>query len=168
MSIHIRNILLSDKTVLEGIAAAMGAHHEADYFDRCLAEQTAGLRQMFLAVVDDAPVGYVQLNWQPLYAPFRRLGIPEIQDLNVIPAARRQGVGTTLVAHCEITVRQAGKTDVGISVGLYAAYGAAQRLYVQRGYVPDGAGIAADDEILRGGEIRPIDDSLTLKLVKPL
>lgn len=168
MSVHIRKALLGDKPVLQDIAAKMGAHHAADYFDRCLAEQTAGTRQIFIATLDDAPVGYVQLNWRPVYVPFRRLDIPEIQDLNVIPAVRRQGIGATLVEYCEITARQAGKTDMGISVGLYAAFGAAQRLYVQRGYVPDGAGVAVDDEPLRGGEMRPIDDNLTLKLIKPL
>ena len=79
---------------------------------------------------------------------------------------RRQGIGALLVERCEMVARQSGKTDIGISVGLYASYGPAQRLYVQRGYVPDGAGITADDVPVRGGEMRPVDDNLTLKLVK--
>lgn len=168
MSLHIRAALLNDLPVLTGIADAMGAHHEKGYFARCLQEQTAGRREIFIAEHAAAPVGYVQLNWQPVYAMFRRLDVPEIQDLNIIPAARRQGFGALLVEYCEIRARQSGKTHMGISVGLYAAYGAAQRLYVQRGYVPDGAGIAADDAPVKGGEMRPIDDNLTLKLVKEL
>ena len=168
MSLHIRAALLNDLPVLAALADAMGAHHEKDYFARCLQEQTAGRRQIFIALYEDAPVGYVQLNWRPVYTMFRRLDVPEIQDLNIIPAARRQGFGAQLVEYCEMRARQNGKTHMGISVGLYAAYGAAQRLYVQRGYVPDGAGIAADDEPVKGGEMRPIDDNLTLKLIKAL
>lgn len=168
MTLHIRPALLSDLSVLYGIADAMGAHHEKDYFERCLQEQTAGRRLLFIGMHDDAPVGYVQLNWQPVYAMFRRLDVPEIQDLNVIPTARRQGFGAQLVEYCEMRARQHEKTHIGISVGLYAAYGPAQRLYVRRGYVPDGAGVAADDVSLQGGEIRAIDDALTLKLIKEL
>jgi GNAT superfamily N-acetyltransferase len=168
MSLHIRDALLTDITVLEGIAAAMGAHHEKGYFARCLQEQTAGRRLIFMALHAEQAVGYVQLNWHPVYTMFRRLDVPEIQDLNIIPAARRQGFGELLVEYCEIRAKQNGKTHMGISVGLYASYGPAQRLYVRRGYVPDGAGVAADDEPLKGGEVRAIDDSLTLKLIKAL
>ena len=168
MSLHIRPALLNDVSVLNDIAALMGAHHEKGYFERCLQEQTAGRRQIFIATYEDTTVGYVQLNWRPVYAMFRRLDIPEIQDLNIIPAARRQGFGAQLVEYCEMRAKQNGKTHMGISVGLYASYGAAQRLYVQRGYVPDGAGVAADDEPVKGGDMRPIDDNLTLKLVKVL
>jgi GNAT superfamily N-acetyltransferase len=166
MTINIRDALQTDLPLLQNMALEMGAHHEADYFERCLREQTADSRRIFLALAAAAPVGYVQLNWYPLYQPFRRLGIPEIQDLNVIPAYRRKGIGALLVERCEMVARQSGKTDIGISVGLYASYGPAQRLYVQRGYVPDGAGITADDVPVRGGEMRPVDDNLTLKLVK--
>lgn len=168
MNLHIRAALLTDIAVLDGIAEAMGAHHEKGYFARCLQEQTAGRRLVFIAEHEDRPVGYVQLNWRPVYAMFRRLDLPEIQDLNIIPAARRQGFGAQLVEYCEMLARQNGKTHMGISVGLYAAYGPAQRLYVQRGYVPDGAGVAVDDEPLKGGEVRAIDDALTLKLIKVL
>jgi len=86
----------------------------------------------------------------------------------VIPSARRQGFGAELVEYCEILARQNGKTHMGISVGLYASYGPAQRLYVRRGYVPDGAGVSADDTPIKGGEVRAIDDGLTLKLIKAL
>ena len=88
MRLHIRAALLTDVTVLDGIAAAMGAHHEKGYFERCLQEQTASRRLIFIALHEEHAVGYVQLNWCPVYALFRRLDVPEIQDLNIIPAAR--------------------------------------------------------------------------------
>lgn len=161
----IRIATLSDFPALARIAAEMGTTHEPGYFEKCLREQDAGRRLVFIT---EEGSGYVMLNWQPLYPPFRRLGIPEIQDLNVIPAARRQGLGRALVTHCEDAARAAEKTEIGISVGLHARFGAAQRLYVAMGYIPDGAGIAYDEETVRAGELRAIDDLLTLKLTKLL
>lgn len=156
----------SDIVALYGIADAMKARHEPRYFERCLAEQKAQRRVVLVAFAAGKPVGYVQLNDAPTYAPFRRLGIPEVQDLNVIPEARRQGIGALLVEACEKIVRDRGGAEVAISVGLYARYGAAQRLYARRGYLPDGAGVAYDDVPVAAGEMRAVDDLLTLKMIK--
>lgn len=162
----IRTATAADLPLLEEIARAMGAHHEAGYFQRCLEEQAQGRRNVYLLLADGRAAGYVQLNFTPVYAPFRRLDIPEIQDLNILPAYRQQGLGGLLVDHCEKIAVNLGKTDIGISVGVSAAFGPAQRLYVKKGYVPDGAGIAYDDVSVRMGELKPVDDLLTLKLVK--
>jgi GNAT superfamily N-acetyltransferase len=164
----IRKADTADLPVLERIAAEMGAAHEDGYFARCLQEQAVQRRTVYIALQDGVALGYVQLNWQPIYAPFRRLGIPEIQDLNVIPAQRQRGAGGLLVDHCENAARLTGATDIGISVGLYPRYGAAQRLYVKKGYVPDGGGITYDDVAVRAGDRCTVDDNLTLKLVKSL
>lgn len=168
--IVIRKAADADVPALDTLARGMGQAHEAGYFTRCLQEQAEGRRQIFLAL-DDATgmlAGYVQLNDYPLYAPFRRFGMPEIQDLNVLPDYRQRGIGARLVAYCEEVARAAGKAEIAISVGLHASFGAAQRLYVRAGYVPDGAGIAYDDVSVRAGEMRPIDDNLTLKMTKSL
>ena len=164
----IRKADASDMPHLHHIAQAMATSHAVDYFAQCLQEQEQGKRIIFLALVDHVPIGYVQLNWKPLYAPFLRLDIPEIQDLNVIPSARQQGIGGRLIDHCENLARASGKTDVGISVGVDSRFGAAQRLYVKKGYVPDGGGLSFDDVPVRVGEMRLIGDGLTLKLVKGL
>ncbi|MDF3022876.1 MAG: acetyltransferase, family [Alphaproteobacteria bacterium] len=163
-NLKLREATENDIPALDGIAAAMRATHEAGYFARSLREG----RTVLLAEQAGAAVGYVQVNWKPNYVPFRRLNIPEIQDLNVVPAARQQGIGDAMVAACENLAREKGHEDMGISVGLYAGYGAAQRLYVRRGYVPDGAGISYDDMPVTAGEMRAVDDLLTLKLVKSL
>ncbi len=52
--------------------------------------------------------------------------------------------------------------------GLYDDYGSAQRLYVRRGYLPDGRGVMYDYEPVRpGGSIR-LDDDAILMMTKPL
>jgi hypothetical protein len=54
----------------------------------------------------------------------------------------------------------------GIGVGLYADYGAAQRLYVKRGYIPDGRGASWRDRPVLGGETVVADDDLALYFTK--
>lgn len=161
----LRRATADDLPLLEKIAAEMKAHHEPHYFARCFNEQDRGARIIFIA---GDGTGYAQMIWSPAYAPFRRLDIPEIQDVNVVPGARRRGLGAALVARCEQEARAAGKTDIGIGVGLHASFGAAQRLYVRLGYMPDGGGIVYDEVTVPAGEMRPVDDLLSLKMTKSL
>lgn len=169
MIYHLRSASDADLPLLVAVAQAMGTPAGRDDFPRCLAAHAAGERMIFLAVDDDGQaLGYVQLNFTPVYHPFKRLGIAEVQDLNVIPAARNQGIGAALVDLCERTVRERGGSDIGISVGLVPSFGAAQRLYTARGYRPDGAGLCYDDVPVRVGSMVAADDLLTLKLIKTL
>lgn len=158
-----------DLSALKDVAVMMFVQHEARYFERCLAEQADNQRQIFVAEMPDKKiVGYVFLNYLPIYSAFRRFNIPEIQDLNVVPTARGQGIGGQLVDHCIQAARMAGYTELGIGVGLHARFGAAQRLYVRKGFIPDGQGIAYDDQTISAGELRPVDDLLSLKMTKKL
>lgn len=56
----------------------------------------------------------------------------------------------------------------GIGVGLFSDYGAAQRMYVSRGYVPDGRGITYHCEAVSGGDKVIADDDLVLWFAKRL
>jgi hypothetical protein len=56
----------------------------------------------------------------------------------------------------------------GIGVGLYDDYGPAQRMYVLRGYVPDGRGASHRNLPVRGGETVPADDDLVIHLTRRL
>ncbi len=61
---------------------------------------------------------------------------------------------------------------VGIGVGLYAGedggYGAAQRLYVKRGYIPDGKGVTYNYHPTTPGNNYSLDDDLILWFTKKL
>ena len=57
---------------------------------------------------------------------------------------------------------------VCICVGLFTAYGPAQRLYVKRGYIPDGRGVCDGHRPLREGETVTIDHNLLFWLIKDL
>ena len=58
--------------------------------------------------------------------------------------------------------------SVAVGVGLHPGYNAAQRLYAQRGYAPDGLGVTYEDRYVEAGELVRFDDELVLHLLKPL
>jgi GNAT superfamily N-acetyltransferase len=141
---------------------------EPGYFEDLLAHQEEGRKILLLAEMGGNLAGFCILNWNPRYGLFNKLGIPETQDLNVLPSCRRQGVATALIAYCEELSHERGCTQIGISFGLHSGFGAAQRLYFKLGYMPDGNGITYDRKTVQAGEIRPVDDHLCLMLVKNL
>jgi GNAT superfamily N-acetyltransferase len=154
--------------VLRYIFEGVGFYKPEGYYKQCIEEQHEGRRLLLGAKLDDYLVGYCMLNWKPKYHFFRKFNIPEIQDLNVIPVARRKGVATALISYCENLARSKGHEQMGIGVGLLSDYGPAQRLYARLGYVPDGCGVTYDRETVAHGEIRPFDDELCLMMVKDL
>lgn len=144
-----------------------GWHKTEVQYRRYLEEQAAGLRVCMVAFAGGQFAGYVTLNWLPAYPPFAEAGIPEIQDLNVLPEFRRQGVASRLLDKVEALVAERGSI-VGIGVGLHPGYNAAQRLYGMRGYVPDGRGITYRDTFLQEGAQTVLDDDLVLHLTRQL
>lgn len=173
MSALIRRFDVEDAQKLADAFAAIGwaSHKPLSKFESYFAEQAAGTRTVWVAATglgaEAALAGYLTIVWTPAYAPFVEAGIPEVQDFNVLPAHRRQGIGSALMDRAEAEVAPRAP-KVGIGVGLYADYGPAQRLYVQRGYVPDGRGLTYAGRVLEPGEMARNDDDLVLYFTKPL
>lgn len=99
--------------------------------------------------------------WKSAYQPFQKMNIPEIMDLNVLPAFRKQGIGSLLIARAE---EEAFKqyNMIGIGVGLYADYGQALKIYIDRGYKPDGRGVTYNYQMVKPGDNVCLDDDLIL------
>lgn len=57
---------------------------------------------------------------------------------------------------------------VYLGVGLHSGYGSAQRMYVKRGYIPNGSGVWYQDKICTPYEVCINDDDLVLYLSKKL
>jgi len=165
-TIKLRTATFDDLPKLWDIALAMGAAKADGYFDRALELQ--GNREVFITSIGDVDAGYGMLAWLPKYTFFRKLGIAEIQDLNVLPEFRRRGIATMMIEKCENLAREKGHEHIGIGVGMDSSYGAAQQLYVRRGYVPDGNGVTYDRKTVVKGAFHPIDDDMSLMLVKAL
>jgi len=138
-----------------------------DFFESLLAEHSQGSRTALVALLGSSLAGFTSIVWSSRYPHFRELGIPEIQDLNVVPALRRRGVATRLLDEAERQV-EARSPRVGIGFGLHPGYRAAQQLYVRRGYVPDGRGVFYNGRYPEEGERVVLDDDLVLYLVKQL
>ena len=165
--VSIQLLTAGDVPAIAAAFAALGWHKPAAQYERYLAEQRRGEREVAVAWKGDAFAGYVTVVWHSGYAPFRDAGIPEIVDFNVLPHLRRRGIGSRLLDEAERRI--AARSPVaGVGVGLYADYGAAQRLYVKRGYVPDGRGLVSHGRHVAGGEPVIVDDGLALYYTKGL
>ncbi|MFC1900933.1 GNAT family N-acetyltransferase [Chloroflexota bacterium] len=135
------------------------------FFERFLAEQEMGKRTVLVAYGDNDFAGFVTILWRSNYQSFAEKGIPEINDLRVIPDFRRRGIATALVDEAEKRIFERSPV-AGIGFGLYADYGAAQRMYILRGYIPDGLGISYKGKHVEPGKEVLVDDDLVLYLTK--
>ena len=85
----------------------------------------------------------------------------------VLEKYRRRGIGTALMDAAERIA--AGYSDtVYLGVGLHGGYGSAQRMYVKRGYMPDGSGAWYGNSVCAEGAPCCNDDDLVLYLSKKL
>lgn len=136
-----------------------------DYIKRCWEENKSGERITLVALYDQSFAGWLHLLSQSNYPYFADKGIPEINNLDVIPSQRRQGIGNALMDAIEqIAFDKYG--IVGIGVGLYYDYGNAQRLYAKRGYIPDGRGIFYEGQQVEPGSFVRVGHDLALYLTK--
>ncbi len=171
LSISIDRFMADDIPTTALAFNKIGWNKPESLFAGYLKEQEAGERLVWVAHVKGEFAGYVTLKWQSQYPSFKAENIPEIMDLNVLPAYRKMGIGSLLLDTAE--KEAATKSQIiGIGVGLYAGadggYGAAQRLYVKRGYIPDGKGVTYNYEPTVPGNTYPLDDDLVLWFTKKL
>jgi GNAT superfamily N-acetyltransferase len=167
LMIQVRNLQTADISLLVSSFEAVNWTKPTATFMAYLEEQQQGTRDVWVAYVQQQIAWYCTLQWESKYQPFCEAGIPEIMDLNVLPKFRRRGIGSQLLALAE---RKAAtkSSQAGIGVGLDASYGAAQKLYIQTGYMPDGKGITYNYLALAFGSVATLDDDLILWLIKNL
>lgn len=163
----LRAMRAADAKLLSQAFAEIGWSKPESTFLGYVADEKKGLRWTRVAVAEGGPVGYVTLVWTSPDPVFRSAETPEIVDLNVVPHVRRRGLASALMAAAEQEAWTRSAT-VGLRVGLHPGYGAAQRLYVRRGYVPDGSGVAVDGEPVEEGMALTLDDDATLRMTKRL
>ena len=163
MEVDIRQATEEDIDALYAIYDVLGKK-DGGYFEICFEKECL----ILIASADNKDIAFGVLNFEPKYNLYQKLDIPEIQDLNVIPYARQQGVATQMVTAFENIARDQGYDQIGISVGLTKDYGAAQRLYMKLGYMPDGYGVTYDREGVTVGASYPVDDDFALMMVKNL
>lgn len=165
-AVVIRLLQPSDIPEISRAFQQIGWDKPANQYERYLDEQNRKLRDVYVAFKDEMFAGYLTICWTSTYPPFREAKIPEIVDFNVLPRFQRQGIGSALMDKAESEIAQVSSI-AGIGVGLSPDYGSAQRLYVRRGYIPDGRGMYKGHYIQHGEQVT-VDDNLAIFFTKEL
>lgn len=167
----IRSMLPTDIEGLSGSFMAQGWHKPPEQFERYFRWQEEGVRKVIVAETEGKPVGYTTLLPVTPTGPFAGK-LPEIQDFNVLMAYQRRGFGSRILDAAEALAAEyhlglvPGETRVSLGVGLHSGYGNAQRMYVKRGYIPDGSGVWYQDALCPQYAPCANDDELVLYMSK--
>ncbi|MEL6250643.1 MAG: GNAT family N-acetyltransferase [Bacteroidota bacterium] len=165
--IHLRALKESDALPIEQAFKAQGWGKSASKYIRYFQYQQSGTRDIILAEWEGEFSGYLTIQWVSGYHFFKVKGIPEIVDMNVLKKFQRRGIATVMMDEAE---RRMSKVSdyAGIGVGMPPDYGAAQVMYVKRGYIPDGKGLFYHGKAAVYGTKMEVDDDLVLHLTKDL
>lgn len=131
---------------------------------RYFLEQECGEREVLVAEVEGALAGYITILPCAKQGPFAEIH-PELSDFNVFEPFQNQGIGNLLLEEAEKRVKLISD-KVTLGVGLHSGYGPAQRLYIKRGYIPDGTGVWYRNQPLEMNATIQNNDDLVLYLSK--
>lgn len=163
----IRSMIESDVQAITDAELAQGWHVEAAKQKMRFRDQQEGRSYALIAVYRGEVAGYINLYRKALDGPESFREHPEIVDFGVFIKFRRMGIGSRLMDAAEKAAAELSDT-VFLGVGMHYGYGSAQRMYVKRGYLPDGSGVWYGGRVCEQYEDCCNDDDLTLYLSKKL
>lgn len=163
----IRSMAEPDIRAITEAELAQGWHVEAAKQEMRFRDQQEGRSFALVAEYKGQVAGYINVYRKSLDGPEDLRGLPEIVDFGVFVKSRRQGIGGKLMDAAEALAGGMADT-VFLGVGVHSGYGSAQRMYIKRGYIPDGSGAWYRGRIC--GQYAPCcnDDDLVLYLSKKL
>lgn len=164
--IKVRNLSRDDVDFFVSEECKQGWHSSPDKLLMRIRHAEEGKCVALMAEIGGKPAGYVSLYYQPECA-FAGRGFPMIVDFAVLESFRKMGVGSKLMDVAEKLAAEISDT-VCLGVGLHSGYGSAQRMYVKRGYIPDGSGVWYRDKVCGQYQDCCNDDDLVLWLSKKL
>lgn len=132
-----------------------------------LKDQAEGKSISLVAEYKGNVAGYINIYLNSKYGAFANQGYPEIVDFGVLVKYRKNGVGSKLMDVAEKVAAQYSNI-VYLGVGLHEGYGSAQRMYVKRGYIPDGTGVWYGEKVCPQYSDCCNDDDLVLYFSKEL
>ena len=164
----IRNMERTDARIFTDEFTAQGWHPEIGGYMARLKDQSDGKCDALTAVFEGYPAGYVYVYRCADGGPFKGKGWPVIVDFNVLKKYQRKGIGSRLMDAAEQIAGQYADT-VCLGVGLCESYGTAQRMYVKRGYIPDGSGVWYQGrQCVQYETVCTVDDDLILFFSKKI
>ena len=160
----IRKMQESDIKELSRGFISQGWPSREEILTRYFKEQESGEREVLVAEVEGALAGYISILPCAKQGPFAEI-YPELSDFNVFEPFQNQGIGNLLMEEAEKRVKLVSD-KVTLGVGLHSGYGPAQRLYIKRGYIPDGTGVWYRNQPLEMNATSQNNDDLVLYLSK--
>ncbi len=163
----IRSMVEEDISALHTVFSVFDKSKTRELFQYYYSQYNTEERIVLIAELEGGCAGYVTLVPNAKEGPFKDKKIPEIKGFNVIQSFRKKGIGWKLM---DVVEQCASKQSdiVLLGVGLYRDYGTAHRMYVKRGYIPDGTGLwYGNQQIFPGNEVF-VDDDLVLYMSKSL
>lgn len=163
--VTIRDMEDADAMIIAAAELAQGDHVSVEKYQTRLRDRAEGRCAALVAEYCGCAAGYVNVYYDSTWGAFAKRGLCEIVDFGVLEKYRRRGIGKKLMDAAEALAFE--KADaVYLGVGLHAGYGSAQRMYIKRGYVPDGSGAWYKDTACAPYGACANDDELVLYLSK--
>ena len=142
----IRTMTEADAEALAAGEIAQGWGDTGEKHRTRLRDQAAGRCVALAAEYCGQTAGYLSVYFRTEHSPFAGKNWPELVDFGVLEKFRRHGIGGKLMDAAEKLAAEAAPVVI-LGVGLHSGYGSAQRMYVKRGYVPDGSGVWYQNKI---------------------
>lgn len=165
--IVIRNMQESDAQVITDEENAQGWHVSVEKYETRLEHQSDGKSISLVAEYKGSLAGYVNIYPNSVGGAFANKGYAEIVDFGVLIKYRKHGIGSKLMDIAEQIAAQYSSV-VYLGVGVHSGYGSAQRMYIKRGYIPDGSGVWYGESVCDQYAECCNDDDLILYLSKEL
>ncbi len=165
--IVIRDLQQSDAKILTAEENAQGWNTDISKYEMRLKHQADGRSISLVAEYKSNVAGYINVYPKSEWGSFGGMGYSEIIDFGVLAKYRRRGIGSKLMDIAEQIAEEYSDT-IYLGVGLHSGYGSAQRMYIKRGYIPDGKGVWYGEKILEQYADCRNDDDLNLYFSKKL
>lgn len=156
-----------DAEIIAAAEREQGWDASAEKYLSRIQDQQSGKAIALVAEYTEIPVGYINIYPDNTWGALGNKGYPEIVDFGVLEKYRNRGIGTILMDVAEKIASEYADT-VYLGVGLHSGYGSAQRMYVKRGYIPDGSGVWYQDKVCEPYGDCKNDDDLVLYFLKKL
>ncbi len=165
--ITIRDMRQEDAAVITQEEIAQGWDATVDKYEMRLRDRQEKHAVVLVAEYQGNVAGYINVYPESAWGAYANKGCPEIVDFGVLEKYRRRGIGSRLM---DVAEQVAGEYSdkVCLGVGLHSGYGSAQRMYVKRGYIPDGSGVWYNDKVCEPYADCCNDDDLVLYFMKEL
>ncbi len=166
--ILIRDMTNADPQIITNEEIAQGwVHQKVEKYTQRLKDASEGKCIALVAEYKGYIAGYFNVYPDSKSGPFGGKGLPELVDFGVFKKYRNNGIGNILMQTAENIAKQYADV-VYLGVGLHKDYGAAQRMYIKRGFVPDGTGLWWNDTNLEPYADMKNDDCTAIYMSKKL